>query len=179
VTRAVHLQNSSLEQLSGARAERRAHGSEELCASEEQFRAAQSSLEVIEATRRPGSRSASILQTLVDGYSERPAVGQRAGELATPARLLAALETISYRELWDLWERVSPLRGAPTPTQAFRAAVRAAKIGADNDIPHLPASLINKYATDLGHLGLLFADAPQARSTPTGRAGYEMTTENR
>jgi fatty acid CoA ligase FadD9 len=48
-----------------------------------------------------------------------------------------------------------PLRGAPAPTDVFRAAVQEAKIGADKDIPHLSASLINKYVTDLRLLGLL------------------------
>ena len=38
-----------------------------------------------------------------------------------------------------------PLRGAPAPTDVFRAAVQAAKIGADKDIPHLSADLIAKY----------------------------------
>ena len=48
-----------------------------------------------------------------------------------------------------------PLRGAPAPTDVFRAAVQEAKIGADKDIPHLSAALINKYVTDLKLLGLL------------------------
>ncbi|HTZ14435.1 MAG TPA: carboxylic acid reductase [Mycobacterium sp.] len=48
-----------------------------------------------------------------------------------------------------------PLLGAPAPTEVFRGAVRAAKIGADEDIPHLSASLIDKYVADLKHLGLL------------------------
>ena len=48
-----------------------------------------------------------------------------------------------------------PLRGAPTPTEVFRTAVRAAKVGTDNDIPHLSAALIDKYVTDLHQLGLL------------------------
>jgi fatty acid CoA ligase FadD9 len=37
----------------------------------------------------------------------------------------------------------------------FHTAVRAAKIGAEEDIPHLSAPLIDKYVTDLQHLGLL------------------------
>ncbi len=37
----------------------------------------------------------------------------------------------------------------------FHTAVQAAHIGQDNDIPHLTAPLIEKYATDLRHLGLL------------------------
>jgi fatty acid CoA ligase FadD9 len=48
-----------------------------------------------------------------------------------------------------------PLRGAAAATDVFHAAVRAAKIGADKDIPHLTASLINKYVADLNRLGLL------------------------
>ena len=36
-----------------------------------------------------------------------------------------------------------------------RDAVRAAKIGADEDIPHLSASLIDKYVADRKQLGLL------------------------
>lgn len=47
------------------------------------------------------------------------------------------------------------LHGAPAPTDVFRAAVRDAKIGADNDIPHLSAPLIDKYVTDLRLLGLI------------------------
>jgi fatty acid CoA ligase FadD9 len=37
----------------------------------------------------------------------------------------------------------------------FRAAVQKAKIGADKDIPHLSATLINKYVSDLQLLGLV------------------------
>jgi fatty acid CoA ligase FadD9 len=37
----------------------------------------------------------------------------------------------------------------------FRTAVQAAKVGADKDIPHLSSALIDKYVTDLQHLGLL------------------------
>ncbi|OBF75480.1 oxidoreductase [Mycobacterium sp. 852002-51613_SCH5001154] len=48
-----------------------------------------------------------------------------------------------------------PLRGAPAPTEVFRAAVQAAKLGADRDIPHLSADLIAKYVFDLRLLGLL------------------------
>jgi fatty acid CoA ligase FadD9 len=48
-----------------------------------------------------------------------------------------------------------PLRAAPAPTEVFHAAVRAAEIGAEEGIPHLSATLIDKYVTDLQHLGLL------------------------
>jgi fatty acid CoA ligase FadD9 len=52
-------------------------------------------------------------------------------------------------------EPEKPLRGAAAPTEVFHAAVRAAKIGADKDIPHTTSALIDKYVTDLHHLGLL------------------------
>jgi fatty acid CoA ligase FadD9 len=48
-----------------------------------------------------------------------------------------------------------PIQGAAAPTAAFHAAVRAAKVGTDKDIPHIPAELIDKYADDLRQLGLL------------------------
>jgi fatty acid CoA ligase FadD9 len=48
-----------------------------------------------------------------------------------------------------------PLRGAPAPTDVFRAAVRSAEIGADKDIPQLSAALIDKYVSDLQLLGLV------------------------
>lgn len=86
---------------------RRARQVAELYASDAQFRAAQPIPEVIAAARRPGLRLGQILQTLVDGYADRPAVGQRARELVTDPgtgrtseRLLSRFGTISYRELW-------------------------------------------------------------------------------
>jgi len=48
-----------------------------------------------------------------------------------------------------------PLRGAPAPTEVYREAVQEAKIGADKDIPHLSAALIDKYVADLKLLGLV------------------------
>ena len=48
-----------------------------------------------------------------------------------------------------------PVPGSGIPAERFHEAVRAAGIGADEDIPHLSASLIGKYVTDLQQLGLL------------------------
>ncbi|SPM33512.1 oxidoreductase [Mycobacterium rhizamassiliense] len=48
-----------------------------------------------------------------------------------------------------------PLNGAPAPTDVFRSAVQESKIGADKDIPHLSAALIDKYVSDLRLLGLI------------------------
>ncbi|MDM4141777.1 MULTISPECIES: carboxylic acid reductase [Mycobacterium] len=63
---------------------------------------------------------------------------------------------LSVLPLLDAYRKPEiPLRGAPAPTDVFRDAVRAAKIGADHDIPHLSAALIDKYVADLGLLGLV------------------------
>jgi len=48
-----------------------------------------------------------------------------------------------------------PARGSFAPIDRFRAAVQDAKIGPDNDIPHVSAPIIIKYVTDLQLLGLL------------------------
>ncbi|MGW0324217.1 carboxylic acid reductase [Nocardia sp. NPDC003183] len=58
--------------------------------------------------------------------------------------------------LLDAYRRPGrPLPGSALPAEGFRAAVRAAQLGSDNDIPHLPADLIAKYVRDLTGLGLL------------------------
>jgi DNA-binding transcriptional LysR family regulator len=48
-----------------------------------------------------------------------------------------------------------PTLESVVPTDRFRAAVQEAKIGPDNDIPHITAPIITKYITDLQLLGLL------------------------
>jgi thioester reductase-like protein len=47
------------------------------------------------------------------------------------------------------------MRGSMAPTDRFQAAVQDAKIGPDNDIPHVSAPIIVKYITDLRLLGVL------------------------
>ena len=58
------------------------------------------------------------------------------------------------RNFEDL-QPAEPVCGALAPTDRFRAAVQEAKIGPDNDIPHVSAPIILKYVTDLQRLGLL------------------------
>ena len=48
-----------------------------------------------------------------------------------------------------------PIRGATAPAEVFQSAVRAAKVGAEQDIPHVSASLIDKYVADLRRLDLV------------------------
>lgn len=44
------------------------------------------------------------------------------------------------------------VRGSDIPSERFRAAVQATTVGADEDIPHISPSLIEKYARDLTSL---------------------------
>ena len=52
-------------------------------------------------------------------------------------------------------EPIEPTHGALAPTDRFRAAVQQAKVGPDQDIPHISAAVIVKYVTDLQLLGLI------------------------
>ncbi|WP_330178949.1 carboxylic acid reductase [Nocardia sp. NBC_01503] len=47
-----------------------------------------------------------------------------------------------------------PIPGSALPAKRFQAAVQAAEIGPDHDIPHLNSRLIGKYVTDLRLRGL-------------------------
>src|ERR1700690_3735602 len=92
---------------SDSRAERRARRVAQLYASDPQFQAAEPIPDVIDAARRPGPRLPEVIETLVEGYADRPELGQRARELVldpatgrTTTRLLPTFETISYGELW-------------------------------------------------------------------------------
>ena len=102
--------------MSGRHDARSAHRIAHPHANGGQFTAAEPDPAVVEAARRPGLRLAEVLQTFVDGYADRPAVGQRARELVTDpavgrtsARLLPRFETVSYR---DLWTRVKAIARA-------------------------------------------------------------------
>ena len=79
-----------------------------LYASDPQFAAARPDAAVSSAIERPGLRLPQLVQTVMDGYANRPALGQRAVQLVkdpdtgrTTAELLPRFETITYRELWE------------------------------------------------------------------------------
>ncbi|OBF76888.1 non-ribosomal peptide synthetase [Mycobacterium sp. 852002-51613_SCH5001154] len=65
--------------------------------------------------------------------------------------VLQMLQVPGYNQL----QAPEPASGSFAPTDRFRAAVQEAKIGADNDIPHVTPQVIVKYVTDLQLLGLL------------------------
>ncbi|WP_216897402.1 carboxylic acid reductase [Nocardia alni] len=80
----------------------------DLYATDAEFAAAAPSAEVVEATGRPGLRLAQIVRTVVEGYAERPALGQRAVGFVTDsetgrtsAELLPRFDTVTYAQVWD------------------------------------------------------------------------------
>ena len=78
----------------------------ELSANDPQFAAAKPIESVAQSVEKPGMRLPEIVQTVLAGYADRIALGQRAVEFVTEngrtvARLLPKYDTITYRELWD------------------------------------------------------------------------------
>ncbi len=79
-----------------------------LCDTDPQFAAAAPSAEVIAAVDAPDLRLPDVVKTVLQGYGDRPALGQRAVEFVTDpatgrtaAALLPHFESISHRQLWD------------------------------------------------------------------------------
>ncbi|MGV0816176.1 carboxylic acid reductase [Mycolicibacterium boenickei] len=80
----------------------------DLTATDPQFAAAIPSDTVTAAVDVPGLRLPEIVQTVLQGYADRPALAERALDFVvdpatgrTSARLLPRFDTISYRQLWD------------------------------------------------------------------------------
>src|SRR4029078_7697144 len=71
--------------LDGSQEERVARRAAEVFDSDAEFRAAAPVPEVIEAVCTRGLRLTEVIETIVEGYADRPALGQRARELVTDA----------------------------------------------------------------------------------------------
>jgi fatty acid CoA ligase FadD9 len=88
--------------------ERLARRIQALYASDPQFAAARPDEAVSAAMERPGLRLSQLVQTVTDGYANRPALGQRAVQFVkdpetgrTTAQLLPRFEMLTYREMWQ------------------------------------------------------------------------------
>jgi fatty acid CoA ligase FadD9 len=91
-----------------SREERLSRRIEDLSANDPQFAAARPNPAVAEAVEQPGLRLPQIIQTVLEGYADRPALGQRAVEFVndpqtgrTSLELLPRFDTITYRALGD------------------------------------------------------------------------------
>src|ERR1700761_9338049 len=93
--------------------ERLARRRERLYAEDGQFSSARPDDEIAAAARAPGLRIAEVMATVLTGYANRPALGQRARELVTDptgrtrGRLLPRFDTISYTERWGRMQAVA------------------------------------------------------------------------
>ena len=100
-----------------------------LAAADPQFAAAQPSPAVAAAVDEPGLTLAQTMQTVLDGYADRPALGQRKVEFVTDAAgrtgvaLLPEFETITYRELSDRAAAVAAAWHAASVRPGDRVAV--------------------------------------------------------
>jgi fatty acid CoA ligase FadD9 len=91
-----------------AREQRLARRIEHLYATDPQFRAAAPLPEVTSAAQRGGLQLSDVVQEYLNGYIDRPALGQRAREVRrddatgrTSTTLLSGFDAITYRELGD------------------------------------------------------------------------------
>ena len=100
------------------REDRLARRISDLYATDQQFADARPSETIAHAIEAPELRLPQIVDTVIDGYADRPALGQRAVEFVTDpltgrtsAELLPHFDTITYRELSD---RVNAVAAALT-----------------------------------------------------------------
>ena len=104
---------------------------QELAANDPQFAAARPDPAVAAALETPGLRLPQIVQTVLEGYADRPALGQRAVEFVKDPKtgrtseVLPLFETITYRELS---ERVGALARALT-NESVQAGERVCVLG--------------------------------------------------
>ncbi len=92
----------------------------DLYSDDAQFAAAKPDEAVSAAANHPGLRLPDVVRTVLEGYADRPAVGQRAVEYVadasgrTVAKLQPRFATVTYGELWDRVQAFSAAVARPT-----------------------------------------------------------------
>jgi fatty acid CoA ligase FadD9 len=137
----------------------------DLYATDEEFAAAKPDEAVSAAAAQPGLRLPEVVRNVLEGYAERPALGQRAVEYVTDgtgrttAQLLPRFDTVSYGRLW---ERVEAF-GAALRDDPIRPGDRVAILG----FTSVDYTVIDIALTQLGAVSVpLQTSAPQAQLQP-------------
>src|SRR5689334_21969076 len=131
---------------------------------DEQFAAAKPDNAVSEAAGQPELRLPDVVRTIMEGYADRPALGQRAVEYVTDAgrttaKLTPRFDTVTYGELW-------------ARVQAFAAALQNQPVDAGDRIAILgftsvDYTVVDVATTQLGAVSVpLQTSAPQAQLQP-------------
>jgi fatty acid CoA ligase FadD9 len=137
----------------------------DLYTSDQQFAAAKPDAAVAEAANQPDLRLPDVVRVVMEGYADRPALGQRAVEFVTgrTGRTTAALQprfdTVSYGQLWD---RVQAL-GAALEHRPVEPGDRIAILG----FTSVDYAVIDIVTTQLGAVSVpLQTSAPQSQLQP-------------
>jgi fatty acid CoA ligase FadD9 len=135
----------------------------DLYATDLQFADARPSESIACAIESPDLRLPQVVQTVIDGYAERPALGQRAVEFVTDpttgrtsAELLPRFDTVTYRELSD---RVNAIAAALTENPV-RPGDRVAILGFTS---------VDYTAVDMAVLRLGAVSVPLQTSAPVAQ----------
>jgi fatty acid CoA ligase FadD9 len=137
----------------------------DLYAHDEQFAAAKPDYAISTAADQPGLRLPDVVRTVMQGYADRPALGQRAVEYVTDGtgrtttRLLPRFDTVSYGQLW---ERVQAF-GAALHDPPIRPGDRVAILG----FTSVDYTVVDTALTQLGAVSVpLQTSAPQTQLQP-------------
>jgi fatty acid CoA ligase FadD9 len=131
----------------------------DLYSDDAQFAAAKPDEAVSAAANHPGLRLPDVVRTVLEGYADRPAVGQRAVEYVadasgrTVAKLQPRFATVTYGELWD---RV----------QAFSAAVHDQPVRPGDRVAILGFTSVDYTVVDTALTQLGAASVPLQTSAP-------------
>jgi fatty acid CoA ligase FadD9 len=131
----------------------------DLYANDAEFAAAKPDEAVSAAAVQPGLRLPDVVRTVIEGYAERPALGQRAVEYVTDstgrttAKLLPRFDTVSYGRLW---ERV----------EAFGAALRDDPIRPGDRVAILGFTSVDYTVVDIALTQLGAVSVPLQTSAP-------------
>jgi fatty acid CoA ligase FadD9 len=138
---------------------------DDLYANDQQFAAAKPDRAVTEAAGQPELTLPDVVRVVMEGYADRPALGQRAVEFVTDdagrttAELLPRFDTITYGQVWDRVQALAAaLHGAPV-----QPGDRVAILG----FTSVDYAVVDIALTQLGAVSVpLQTSAPQSQLQP-------------